>query len=425
MYQVGFGDCFLLTFDYAPKPSRHVLIDCGSMESPKGTPSGLIKRVAKHIAQTVGSEPFVVVATHRHADHISGFDPGASGKGAGAIIAALKPQFVVQPWTEDPALATDAAAPKAQRGMALRRQTLDDLNALAQQVVADVVPCLASRPSTRRHVAELRFLGKDNIKNLRAVENLMTMAPNEYVHAGRPTKLTRFLPGVRVRVLGPPTIAQHDGVRNQRSADSDEFWHLQSRSLAMGAKTGVSTANGLFDGFKSTSGRFAPMSARWLVNALRNENADQLVQLVRILDDAMNNTSLILLFECADQKLLFPGDAQIENWQYALNTPSLRRHLESISVYKVGHHGSLNATPKSLWNRWFPEGVRPAGDARRMISLLSTLGGKHGHVTSDTEVPRSKLVNALKKHTDLRSTEGILGAPYVDEIIITNHVPAP
>ena len=39
---------------------------------------------------------------------------------------------------------------------------------------------------------------------------------------------------------------------------------------------------------------------------------------MRTLDDQMNNTSLILLFEVFGKKLLFPGDAQIENWSYAL-----------------------------------------------------------------------------------------------------------
>lgn len=417
MYQVGFGDCFLLTFDYSPKPSRHVLIDCGSMGSPKGTPSGLIKRVATSIAETVGTDPFVVVATHRHTDHLSGFDPGANGKGAGAIIAALKPRFVVQPWTEDPKLPTDANAPASRRGMALRRQTLDDLNAIAEQVVAHYVPRLRRSQATRKHIGELAFIGKDNIKNLRAVENLMTMAPNDYVNAGKTTRLTRFLPGVTVRVLGPPTIKQHDDVRRQRARDKDEFWHLQARSLALGAKSATARTDSLFDDFASTTGRRAPTAARWLVNAIKSENAEQLLQLVRILDTAMNNTSLILLFECADQKLLFPGDAQIENWQYALNTPALRKHLDDISVYKVGHHGSLNATPKSLWRIWFPEGTNVPGAARRMVSLLSTLEGKHGSRDNDTEVPRTKLVTALKKKTTLKTTEAIDDAPFHDELI--------
>lgn len=417
MYQVGFGDCFLLSFDYSPKPARHVLIDCGSMASPKGTPSGLIRRVATSIADTVRDDPFAVVATHRHADHVSGFDPGANGKGAGAIIAALKPRFVVQPWTEDPRLPTDAEAPSARRGMALRRKTLDDLNAVAEQIVGQYVPRLRRIGAVRAIARQLDFIGRDNIKNRRAVENLMTMAPNDYVHAGRTTRLTRFLPGVRVHVLGPPTIRQHDGVRRQRAEHTDEFWHLQARSLAMGARGGPAKGGALFHDYPSVEGRHAPISARWLVNAMKTENAGQLLQLVRILDNAMNNTSLILLFECGDQKLLFPGDAQIENWEYALNKPSLRKRLEQVSVYKVGHHGSLNATPKSLWKIWFPDAGNGANAARRMVSLLSTLHGKHGDPDNDSEVPRGKLVNALKDRTTLKTTEAIGGADFHDEIV--------
>jgi len=36
------------------------------------------------------------------------------------------------------------------------------------------------------------------------------------------------------------------------------------------------------------------------------------------LDHAMNNTSVILLIQAGDRRLLFCGDAQIENWEYAL-----------------------------------------------------------------------------------------------------------
>ena len=56
-----------------------------------------------------------------------------------------------------------------------------------------------------------------------------------------------------------------------------------------------------------------------------------------------------MLFEAGGEKLLFPGDAQIENWQYALSKPEVRALLKETTVYKVGHHGSRNATPKTLW----------------------------------------------------------------------------
>ena len=46
MYQVGFGDCFLLTFHYAKGDDRHILIDFGSTKLPQGNAAkdGLLKR---------------------------------------------------------------------------------------------------------------------------------------------------------------------------------------------------------------------------------------------------------------------------------------------------------------------------------------------------------------------------------------------
>ena len=74
--------------------------------------------------------------------------------------------------------------------MALRRQALNVLNAIAEQVVPHYVTRFGRSQPTRQHARQLDFIGKDNVKNPRAVENLMTMAPNDYVHAGKTTRLT-------------------------------------------------------------------------------------------------------------------------------------------------------------------------------------------------------------------------------------------
>ncbi len=127
---------------------------------------------------------------------------------------------------------------------------------------------------------------------------------------------------------------------------------------------------------------------------------------------------MILLLEVGDHRLLFPGDAQIENWAYAASKPSVRKLLSGVNVYKVGHHGSLNATPKeSLWPL-FERRSKKKRDPKRMTSLLSTMTGKHGHIDRDTEVPRRKLVSALSSETNLVSTEGMMAGvePRVVEI---------
>ena len=137
--------------------------------------------------------------------------------------------------------------------------------------------------------------------------------------------------------------------------------------------------------------------------------AKSLLELVTILDTVMNNTSVILLFELGGKKLLFPGDAQIENWSYALkdekNSKKVLPLLADVDVYKVGHHGSRNATPKSLF-----ENFKNRGDEtkkNRLVSLISTKSGKHGTASSHTEVPRATLVKALQDETDYHTTQKV------------------
>ena len=108
--------------------------------------------------------------------------------------------------------------------------------------------------------------------------------------------------------------------------------------------------------------------------------------------------------------------AQIENWRYALAQDGVADLLGSVDLYKVGHHGSLNATPKTLWN-----GFRKKGDAarpERLTSVLSTLPGKHGTEASNTEVPRRPLVDELDKESHLHDTDRLAPDQLFDEVIL-------
>jgi hypothetical protein len=77
------------------------------------------------------------------------------------------------------------------------------------------------------------------------------------------------------------------------------------------------------------------------------------------LDSDTNNTSLVLAFELGEPGkgpvLLFPGDAQVGNWlswrdqKYGTNGTKFTADdlLTRTLLYKVGHHGSHNATLKN------------------------------------------------------------------------------
>jgi len=420
-YQVGFGDCFLLSFAYAADDERHLLIDFGSTAMPGGIESARqMRAVAEDIRMRTGGKLHGVVATHRHKDHIGGFALGKKGRGPGAVIRDLRPDIVVQPWTERPDLAVDANHPGAtltpgagRQGLVAHVASLAAMQGFARDVGREL---MGLRGGLSPAMAEqLSFIGDDNIANEDAVRNLMAMGRKRfYVHFGARSGLEPLLPGVKVRVLGPPTPKQSKSVRTQRARDDAEFWHLQARTRDMpGLRRGPAV---LFPRARRHRRGQEPVETRWLINHARSVRGEQLLGIVRALDNAINNTSLILLFEIGRKKLLFPGDAQIENWSYALSRKSTVDRLRDTDVYKVGHHGSLNATPKSLFNLF--ERRRSKQPRRQpLIAIMSTLTGKHGDKDDGTEVPRDKLVMALTEETDLRTTESIKTELFFDVTI--------
>jgi hypothetical protein len=408
-YDVGFGDCFLLSFHYGAN-AKHVLIDFGSTRNPAGKAGtgNYLERIANQIKQDAGNKLTAVVATHRHKDHISGFTMSGN-KGPGATIRALKPELVIQPWTEDPDAEPDAKKPtKSFKGIqgrtALHVRNLKDMNRYANYVQAAAKRLRGSHLQAVRD--QLDFLGDDNsLANRDAITNLMTMGKRKprYVYAGAKSGLETLLPGVKVHVLGPPTLEQEPRISTQTDTQADEFWHLRTGFWAKRATLLKHTAQLTKPLFPAYVMNETPWDARWYRYYAQKEQADSLLSIVRSLDEAMNNTSVILLFEIGATLLLFPGDAQWENWRYALSKPENVQRLSRVNVYKVGHHGSLNATPKSLWKGFTNKGG--ANAAKRLLSLLSTKDGVHGGKHGEpTEVPRSILVDALKSNSTLVDT---------------------
>jgi hypothetical protein len=407
MYQVGFGDCFLVSFTYARalddgRSERHMLVDFGSTHRPKAARGGrrsIVAHAADLIKADTGGALDVVVLTHRHRDHLSGF----ADEDAAAVIRSLNPKLVTRPWTEHPDLPRDAEAP-------LGVETADDRLGFAQHLAAG--HRLAARvEELTRHArpgsvqGDLAQLALDQVPNMEAIEFLDELAEDtdgEYLSEGMASRIADHIPGIAVRVLGPPTTAQHAEITKARANDPDEFWLTQLGEVSRMGEVSLDTGKG------RRPVPVPPGPVAWVVEKLARQQVGVLGRIVRTVDDALNNTSLILMIDAGDRRLLLPGDAQIENWSWALHASnraaSYRRLLAGVDLYKVGHHGSRNATPKSLFRLW----ERQARDDHPMVALLSTMPDVHGK-TDATAVPRESLVNALQLRMDLVRTDTLEG----------------
>lgn len=430
MYQVGFGDCFLVSFDYpGQNPSeRHMLVDFGRNTRPhKG---GDMAAVARDIRQRTNRRLDIVVVSHRHEDHLSAFGSTA----VNSIIEDCNPRLIVRSWTEEPGASEVAPGPAMASPNARFLAGLAAADRVADRIAE--TPFALDRTGVGQSLKRFAF---GQLKNRAAVTELNRLADatdGAYLSFGSP-RLVDVLPGVDIDVLGPPTVADYPAIAGEADKDP-EYWLALGRqlpdALAMAAdgddgppagptrdslqeeapriqldaaETPVlatapdagepRTSQPQDEGHASDApapGQIGPV--RWLTEKLRKQQVASLLRIVRSLDDWLNNTSLILLVRAGDRRLLFAGDAQIENWRFPLKAlpdegerTRIGRELAQVDLYKVGHHGSRNATPKSLVKLW----TASAPD-RAVVSLLSTKEGVYGESIT-TAVPHARLMAKL------------------------------
>lgn len=329
MYNVGFGDCFLLVFP-APDRLRKVLVDCGSHSAGRGPVS--IGEIAERVVNDVTDEDGVprldlVIGTHRHQDHVSGFDHETWGQ--------VEVAEVWMPWTEHP---TDPEARKIrERQSAIARTLTLALEGLAG---ADAESALA--------------LAQNSLTNAKAMKTLhrgfATKARRRFLphkSQARNSFQTSLLPGVTVHALGPSR--DEAVIRDMDPPAGAGYLQLvegqqQNGQLAAPFRAGweISTeaflATEEFEHLRLTDPQMRRM----------NDLSDvDYFQIAVALEKAVNGTSLMLAFEFGDALLLFPGDAQWGTWNAVLNDQRARELLARTTFYKIGHHGSHNATPRA------------------------------------------------------------------------------
>ncbi|CCG03626.1 hypothetical protein [Blastococcus saxobsidens] len=377
MYNVGFGDAFLVTVDTDGRPWR-MLVDCGVHSQ------GQVRSIAKSVEAIIGDLSAagpdgvprldVVVATHHHADHISGFTQEAWEQ---VHVGEVWLPFVEDPQDED--------------AIALRRKQSDTarrLTALIDRRTLGVDP--GRWPAA---LAEARSFALNSLRNADAADRLLGRNGRRFAQPHS----VRFLPRPdqrrnRISVADGAAVAHVLGP----SRDPDDLKRMDPPKNAGWLRLDDDGADDVeLKGTPLFEPRFAvPEDGRvpeHLAEAKRSlrlakiTSDEDLLGAASILERSVNNTSLFFVLDVHGTRLVFPGDAQEGAWQHVLRDPEKAALLQDAVLYKVGHHGSHNATPKAFVNDVWRDGhvaMLPWGLVKRW----------------QDSIPKRQLLDALAEH---------------------------
>ncbi len=450
MYRQGIGDCFLVRLPRPGKTPMAIVIDCGVV---LGTPDArdMMAAVADDLQKTTGGDPAtgkpgridLLVITHEHWDHVSGFSQ----------VKDWTDRFEVQQvwaaWTEDPDNAQAQKLDKAKkhamaalRGAAMRAGAAGDgadgelMSSLFGFFGITMEDAVRGFDPFSEEEAQLGFSARATTRSSRNIALACGKADPVYLKPGGDPIALDEDGDVNVYVLGPPTNEKLLKKANPSKADPETYSSEHEFTKALASVLGAAPmplgaddrAGNPFAGafeipvaraksegffreryFEATddvpSTRSSPKKpdihdkASW--RRIDNDWFGSFTELAMKLDSATNNTSLALAIEIGGSGgdiLLFPADAQVGNWLSWHDVEwegegadtTAKNLLERTVFYKVGHHGSHNATLKEQGLELMKHGGLTA-----MIPVNHKIAVKKGW----DEMPLNSLVARLREKT--------------------------
>jgi len=406
MYRTGLGDCFLLAFPKAgdPEDPFYLLIDCGVYAgTPEPDNQTRIRRIVEDVRDATGGHLDVLVITHEHWDHVSAFHATQAQEIFGKEIGL---DALWMAWTENRRipLARDLQDGRKAARAALR-QALTRMQGLAdsgtRELVGKVLDFFGGEADgSGAPSGGLGLLGaKKSVKTEEAMDWIQESygkGKTRYLRPGEEPLALEGVKDVRVYVLGPP---EDPDLIKRSDPTGDEVY---PKAMAAAIEASFFAACGIMPGHalgpdqdeaneaKEALRVSLPFDETYQIERDRAAEADPFFQqyfekteawrqidgdwleaageFALQLDNATNNTSLALAIEIGQpgrgKVLLFPGDAQVGNWRSWFGKVKLGKRergremvwtvgerkitaedlLRRTVLYKVGHHGSHNAT---------------------------------------------------------------------------------
>lgn len=432
MYRHGFGDCFLLAFPGDDGAPRYMLIDCG-LHHCVNDHVKKIRRVVRDIKQATGNHIHVLVVTHEHTDHISGFQHAMD-------IFKDKKLKIDEVWLS---WAEDLKDPVTRR---LRRKYDKQLAAVERALTLDAWGDGARADAIRAlpSFSGLLGAGSGSLTTSKAMSKIKRLGKRTYCKPEDPPRKIPGVSGAKVYVLGPPRDLDLIKKDSQKNALYMEGTGAGQRLAFLSAVMSKPSAAGRPRHRDAELERRCTPFERNYQRSLGNQKVSRFLdrtyndsgQAWRRIDSAWleqagdlalhleshrNNTSFALAIELdrTQDVLLFPGDAQYGNWlswqdlQWGEGDDKVTGQdlLKRTVLYKVGHHGSHNATLKK-------EGLEQMTDPdlAAMIpvdrAFAATQGDKDANgKPKGWEMPYKKLYERLEQKTKGRILQADLPVP--------------
>jgi hypothetical protein len=377
MYNTGsVGDCFLILFQKKGVITFKMMIDCGGIK----TTSALVTPCVEDIAKTCEGKIDLLLVTHQHEDHLSGFNL------ARPVFDKLEVTETWMSWVEDPADSLGKLVKKkyGKKLKELQSTVASHLAGLHNPGSPESSLGARQRFIRQNLAASMQLLefeagnehGKGLVAGARTNDDAMKYCKGKgkqlvYRKPGEVLSMPNA-EGIRFYVLGPPRDPDLKFLKIEMNPD--EMYHL---ALAATPSAETPRPSGLLSEVESMllddQSPFAPefalrgagltafhktyesegMKWRQIEEDWKDSASDMALALTRL----TNNTSLAIALEFVGSGvvILLPADAQSGNWM-SWHKPEVvaefkrqggketKELLKNAVFYKVGHHSSHNGT---------------------------------------------------------------------------------
>jgi len=363
-YNVLFGDALLVSWD-EDDGVHHAWVDFGNFHNDA---NAVFEKVYNDVLARTGGKLDLLVITHRHLDHMEGFF---------SLRKKFKADFTIQ-----------------RLWHAHVTPSVDHVFEIAERALRNMLP--ASIPAGDTEIGRV-FRNNFGAKGDKIRNQMKKILAELGVPAARTFKIQRGMnlkqalpPGMKklgIEVLGPE--------KNSKLYLQPLAHALRAHGIALSPANGriTATRDDPFAGVRST--KFSQSALRKLADVarLRRQLQSGGLAVLAAVDTTRNNTSIVMRLTHGSARMLLVGDAEEKSWEI------LKKNGAPLTanIIKVGHHGSINASPDFSFKAVMPT---------KLANNAAVISTDDDRFTGENEVPKDSVLNGWRAR--LKNTNRLL-----------------